>query len=237
MSLSVIVFCGGQGSRIKPVLGSLPKILAPIANKSFIDFLLPWISNSLGSVPHKIVLSTGIGHQAIHDYIQKNLLTCSLSKEEKPLGTFGALINVVQKVNIDDYVLLLNGDTIFDVDFSYVFNQFLLKPNVPLLLVKSSLETGRYGGYSRLDNGKIKFCNDNPEFISLGAFFCRKTDVMACKDNSPVSPGKGLMLDTDFLDQSDIDVFVVSPEASFIDIGVPTDYQKAQQLIPSNFSL
>ena len=79
-------FMRGQGSRIA-CSWFFTKIPAPIANKSFIDFLLPWISNSLGSVPHATVLSTGIGHRYDHS---KNLLTCSLSKEEKPLGTFGA---------------------------------------------------------------------------------------------------------------------------------------------------
>ena len=35
MSLSIVVLAGGKGTRIKPILGNTPKILAPIGGKTF----------------------------------------------------------------------------------------------------------------------------------------------------------------------------------------------------------
>lgn len=235
MVLSVVILCGGEGSRIKPILGSLPKILAPIAHKAFIDYLLEWIRVSLGSIPYDIILATCIGHQKIREYIECNNLDCTLSKEDKPLGTLGAIIDVIQKNNIMDYVLVLNGDTLFEVNLSNAFNVFSADPNVPLLLVKPSKELGRFGGYARFHNGKFRFCKENPEYISLGAFFCSSSNLLIFKDRVPTDPERGMMLDLDFLDQSNINTFVLPPDVSFIDIGVPLDYQLAQGFIPSLF--
>ena len=45
MSLKIIILAGGKGSRIKSVLNNTPKILAPIAGKNFLDWLLVWIDS------------------------------------------------------------------------------------------------------------------------------------------------------------------------------------------------
>ena len=99
MTLSVVVLCGGHGSRIKPVLGEVPKILAPIGDKAFIEYLIQWIKSSLDVISHEIILSTCIGHSQIQQYIHSRSLQCSLSKEINPLGTLGAVIDVFKKKN------------------------------------------------------------------------------------------------------------------------------------------
>ena len=43
------------------------------------------------------------------------------------------------------------------------------------------------------------------------------------------------MLDLDFLDHSNINVYPISSNGTFIDIGVPSDYELAQNLVPSFF--
>ena len=43
------------------------------------------------------------------------------------------------------------------------------------------------------------------------------------------------MLDLDFLDHSNINIFSLPCDVPFIDIGVPLDYKLAQHLIPSAF--
>ena len=235
MTLSVVILCGGRGSRIKSVLGDIPKILAPIGTKAFIEYLVQWIKSSLISIPHNIVLSTCIGHQNIQEFITSHSLPCALSKEHTPLGTLGAVVDVIQKKQLHDYILVLNGDTIFDVDFAHVFDEFMANPDVPLLIVKPSTEPGRYGGYARSANGDIRFCDNGPQYISLGAFFCKRSSLIAFKDRLPSDCSRGLMLDLDFLDLSNINIFVLSHDVHFIDIGVPSDYNLAQNLIPSFF--
>ena len=235
MSLSVVVLCGGHGSRIKSILGEVPKILAPIGDKVFIDYLIQWIESSLSLIPHNILLSTCIGHSQIQEYIHSRSLQCTLSKEMNPLGTLGAVIDVVEKNHIEDNILVLNGDTIFEIDFAHVFKKFLSNSDSPLLVVKPSSDHGRYGGYSRSENGGIRFCNKDPEYISLGAFFSKTSNLALFKNRAPTEPSRGLMLDLDFLDHSNINVYPLSSNRTFIDIGVPSDYELAQNLVPSFF--
>ena len=45
MKLTIIILAGGKGTRIKPILKTTPKILAPIAGKTFLDWLLIWIES------------------------------------------------------------------------------------------------------------------------------------------------------------------------------------------------
>ena len=104
--------------------------------------------SSLSSIPHSIVLATCIGHQKIQEFITNHSLNCALSKEDTPLGTLGAVIDVIKKTDTEDYILVLNGDTIFEVDLADAFQVFLSDSNVPLLIVKPCTESGRFGGYA-----------------------------------------------------------------------------------------
>lgn len=235
MALDVIILCGGKGSRIRSVLGETPKILAPINGQAFIDYILTWIRSSFPGIPLSFYLSTGIGHDHIENYVIKSSLDCILSREPKPLGTLGAVIDVVLRNNLNDDILVVNGDTIFDVDFNDAYDKFTTSFLRPLLIVKPTTNSARYGGYS-LINSELKLTTDSPEFISLGAFFCT-CSLIRDFSNSLHSIQPYLMLDHDFLDRVGTCPYIVSSNVKFIDIGVPADYSYAQTLVPSLLKL
>lgn len=237
MSLTVIVLCGGQGSRIRSVLGRLPKILAPIGSDSFLDFLLGWIRLSMHSVSYQVILSTCIEHQQIQDYVNFHSLECSVSREHRPLGTLRAIIDVIERNSLKGDILILNGDTLFEVDFSEVYTSYIKDNSVPMLIVKPAVESSRYGGYSRSTNGSIRLTTEKPQYMSLGACFCKCSDIEPFKEKISSNPERQMMLDTDFLDFSHINVYELPSDVPFIDIGVPSDYDHAQQLIPAFFGL
>ena len=54
MTLNIIILAGGKGTRIKPVLKTIPKILAPIAGKPFLYWLLLWIDSWKLKISKKI---------------------------------------------------------------------------------------------------------------------------------------------------------------------------------------
>ena len=96
MSFKVIILAGGKGTRIKSVLGKIPKILAPINKKTFLDYLIVWIKSWNICLERDIILSTGVGHQAVKEHCKVRGYQIKCIKEEKPLGTFGAIINVAR---------------------------------------------------------------------------------------------------------------------------------------------
>jgi D-glycero-alpha-D-manno-heptose 1-phosphate guanylyltransferase len=235
VTLDIIILCGGQGSRIRSVLGDTPKILAPINGKVFIDYILAWLRSSFPVAPSSIYLSTGIGHDKIEEYVKSASINCNLSREESPLGTFGAVIDVVLQNNLTGNILVLNGDTIFDVDFNTAYNAFNANLLRPLLFVKPAINPSRYGGY-RLVDSALKLASENPEYISLGAFYCTAFSILEL-GQTLISDDSYLMLDRDFLDKVSTSPYVLPSDIKFIDIGVPSDYSHAQSLLPSIVAL
>ena len=45
-----LILCGGLGERLKKVLGSNPKFLAPIGGKTFLDFQLDWLMKKVSKM-------------------------------------------------------------------------------------------------------------------------------------------------------------------------------------------
>ena len=68
MSLKIIILAGGEGSRIKTVIGEVPKILASVAGKPFLEWFLIWINNWNLNIDFEILISTCVGHSKIKDY-------------------------------------------------------------------------------------------------------------------------------------------------------------------------
>jgi len=231
MSLSIVILCGGKGSRIRCQLGNTPKILAPIKERVFLDYVVYWLTRCFEASQISIYLSTGIGHQLIENYVKANNISCILSKETKPLGTLGALIDVVKKNNIVGDLLVMNGDTIFDMNLSDVYRSYLSHSSDPLLIVKKVSEVSRFGGY-KLINERLRLSSLNCEYISLGAFFCQALIV----DEFIGDLGNGesyLMLDRDLIDKMGARAYVIDQYKAFIDIGIPEDYKHAQEFIPA----
>ena len=53
MTLNIIILAGGKGTRIRNVLNKTPKIMAPVAGKPFLDWLLIWIDSWNIDIPKK----------------------------------------------------------------------------------------------------------------------------------------------------------------------------------------
>ena len=241
MSLKIIILAGGKGTRIRSVIGNTPKILASVAGKPFLEWFLTWINDWKLKVDFEILISTCIGHEQINDYCLKKNYNIKCIKEERPLGTFGAIANVASQYYSKDY-LVLNGDTIFKADFNMIFNSFKKqKENLPLIILKESTTNERYGGYENTNAGWI-FSNKRTSYISMGAFFIsyksikerwlKKTsinfDTLAINKQSLGE----LMIDKDCFGEDPIQAITLKNNIPFLDIGIPSSYNSSQTYIP-----
>jgi NDP-sugar pyrophosphorylase family protein len=109
------VLAGGLGTRIRSVLGDVPKLLAPIKGQPYVETLLQWLrSYGIGHV----VLGLGFQAEAIIRYLDTNPLqgmTLEYVIEQTPLGTAGAL-RLARNALRSEPTLVLNGDSLLDVD-------------------------------------------------------------------------------------------------------------------------
>jgi len=109
-AIDVFVLAGGLGTRIRPVLGDIPKLLAPIGRRTYLDHLLNWLR---GFGARRVVLGLGVRAQAIVDYAQAHPIAgieIETVVEPSPLGTAGA-IRYARATMRSDPVLVVNGDS------------------------------------------------------------------------------------------------------------------------------
>src|SRR3954470_16563899 len=167
-SVDVAVLAGGLGTRLRSVLGEVPKILAPVADRPFLDHLLTWLAQH-GA--RRVVLCLGVRADLVLEHLGTNKiagLQIIPSVEPRPLGTAGALRLAVPLLRSDP-VLVMNGDTFIDADLGgFVAAHHAAKADASVLCA-SVPSTARYG---RLDisGGRIqRFAEKDPAATGPGA--------------------------------------------------------------------
>jgi D,D-heptose 1,7-bisphosphate phosphatase len=106
---------GGKGTRAEAIASDIPKPMIPICGKPILEHQINCLKkNGLT----EIILVVGHLGEHIKDYFgDGGRFGCSISyfTETEPLGTAGALYKLENPT--DDFILL-NGDVIFDIDFT-----------------------------------------------------------------------------------------------------------------------
>lgn len=99
---------GGKGTRIRPITTAIPKLLLPLHNnKTLLDYLVDHLRKNGCD---NIIICIGYLGDKIKEYIDKNNygIAITLSIENKPLGTAGALHLIREK--LEDEFFVLFGD-------------------------------------------------------------------------------------------------------------------------------
>ena len=87
----------GLGTRLNRIVPDLPKPMAPVAGKPFLEWLLRALA--VGGM-EKVVLSVGYRAEKIVNYFGSNFadLTLEYCIEKEPLGTGGAIHKALEQV-------------------------------------------------------------------------------------------------------------------------------------------
>ena len=224
----VIVLCGGAGLRLRSVIGDVPKAMAAIGNRPFLELLLRQLRR-FGF--ERVILAVGYGREVIHRHFGENAfgLHLAYSAESVPLGTGGALRNAVQLVESSD-VLVTNGDSYTDFDLSGFVEDFQRsRADVSVLIVPAE-DRGDFGTVLLNDAGKLVGFEEKPErshapYVNAGIY------MMSRQILSEVTPGLEISLERELIPGwlrrgNDITGFVFRGKC--IDIGTPQRYQSAQ---------
>src|SRR6476469_9754255 len=112
--MEAIILAGGLGTRLRGVIGEdTPKCMAPVAGKPFLFYLLQYAVQQGIS---RIVLSLGHRSEAVINWLatQDFPLVIDSAIEPEPMGTGGGIQLALRECR-SDYVIVLNGDTMFQV--------------------------------------------------------------------------------------------------------------------------
>ncbi len=112
-----VILAGGLGTRLRPAVSDRPKVLAEVAGRPFLDWLLDALERQ---GVRRVVVSTGhLGHQ-VERFLRRRRasnLDVTTLHETAPLGTGGALRLALGAVEQDPFVAL-NGDSICRFDLA-----------------------------------------------------------------------------------------------------------------------
>ena len=228
--MEAIILAGGLGTRLRSRLRNLPKAMAPVGGRPFLEILL---NRLVAAGCARIVLSLGHLRSVIRDAFGDAFQGAQLvySVEETPLGTGGA-IRLALKQAKESSVMVLNGDTFLDLDFG-AFLSAHVAGGRPLSLAITKVENmSRYGGV--ITNGAqvtgfVEKGSGGAGWINAG--------VYAIKSDFPWPAH----LSASFSFENEVLVPMVtslSPlafrcEGYFLDIGVPEDLDRAETELAS----
>jgi len=220
--VEAIILAGGLGTRLRSVVSDVPKPMALINNKPFLEYILEFLNNQNIK---KIVLSVGYKWEIINNYFGNKYKNIELiyNVEKKQLGTGGAIKDSLKYVNGNE-VYVLNGDTFFDIDLSKI----QLKDNLIEIALKKMQNFDRYGVVEIDKNGYIQQFKEksyyNYGFINGGVYLVKKN--IFYNFELPKRFSFEEFLEKNFKNlKAKGKVF----DNYFIDIGVPEDYKKAKR--------
>jgi len=222
--LDLVILVGGKGTRVKKYLKGLPKPMLKFNNKYFIEYI---VQNFSKYHFNKIYILAGYRSQIIFKKFNKkkfNFIEIVCIKEKKLLGTGGALYALKRK-KINNFILL-NGDTIFDINLKKLITSLKKKQIATIALTKNISNKKN----KKLNNLKVTnkiLSYDKKSYLMNGGIYYFKKKILNYIKNKKSS------LENDIL-PSLINKKAVSGKEFkdlFFDIGTPKNFKKAEKLL------
>lgn len=235
MVITAIVLAGGLGTRLNKVVPDLPKPMAPIGDRPFLEILLDyWIGQG---VTH-FILSVGYKHEVIikHFGYQYKHATVDYAIEPIPMGTGGGVLLAAQKILPNSSFLVLNGDTYFAIELKKLI-EFAKKNDSDWCFSLFKANTAdRYMGMEVAADGRINSLvptkKESQCRANGGVYWVRHQALAHLK----VSQDEQISLENDIFPHAILThqrFFGLVFSKPFIDIGIPYDYQRAQTILSS----
>jgi D-glycero-alpha-D-manno-heptose 1-phosphate guanylyltransferase len=225
--MEAIVLAGGFGTRLRGVVDNVPKPMAPVQGRPFLAFVLDQLVD--GGF-RAVVLATGYLHDAIRSHFGDAYrgLALAYSVESEPLGTGGAIRLACDHVREAD-VFVLNGDTYLELDHRAMLDAHVHSGAQLSLAVCQVPDVARYGALEVSDGIVRGFREKGPSgpgWINGGVYVLDSELRLRFPERAAFSFEQDPLVPQ----APSIQPLAFPATGLFIDIGLPEDYARAQQL-------
>ncbi len=229
--MRAIILAGGFGTRLRERVSHVPKPMAPIAGRPFLEYQLD-ILQYYGITD--VVLSIGYMAEKIIGYFGERYRNINLTYvvEDTPLGTGGAikLAMTQMEASQDEDILVLNGDTFLQIDLK-VYMDWYKKASCDMGMVLRAInDASRYGSV-KYSNGKVSGFQEKEQ--SGGGLINSGIYIISPQILSSFTKGQKFSIEEEVLqkfhDQIQIGGFIC--DGVFLDVGTPEDFDRAQTLL------
>ena len=137
--MEAIILAGGLGTRLQSIVSDVPKPMAPINDKPFLEYILEYLNKQNIK---RVILSVGYKWEIIRDYFGDKFKDIEIfyNVENERLGTGGAIKESLKLIN-NEKCFVLNGDTFFDISL----NEMDINESYIELGLKKMKNFDRYG--------------------------------------------------------------------------------------------
>src|SRR5512135_62126 len=232
---AAVVLAGGQGTRIRHLLPDLPKPLAPVAGRPFLEWIVQYLRRQGVT---RIVLSTGHNAEKIAAFaarLAQDGMSISCVEETAPLGTAGGFLHALKGVPLSaKEVLVCNGDSLVLADLAPLFAA-MSAPDVDAAILAVNVgDASRFGTVDDGGTGLLRgFAEKRPGAgqINGGLYLFRRTTLERFPKRTPLSFEYDVF---PALISSGARIRVVRCDAAFLDIGTESSLAQATGFIQDN---
>ena len=226
--MEAVVLAGGLGLRLRSLLGNVPKALAPVAERPFLEYLILQLKKYEFT---EIILCVGYKAEKIQEYFGKGDrlgVRIKYSCEwENLLGTGGAL-RLAQPLISGDVFLVLNGDSFFNINLKTLVAYHQEKKAIATMALAVVKDKKRFGTVDVNWKGEIvRFVEKGEAGASglvNGGIYVFRREVL-----NLIPEGRQVSLEHEvFPNLIGKGFYGVPFRAFFVDIGVPEDYLRLQ---------
>ena len=232
-----VVLAGGFGTRVAHLLTGIPKPMAPVAGRPFLEWVVRCLARQ--GIP-KVLLSTGHLAEVVERHFQAQPVSGVVTQcfpEARPLGTGGGILNAVRlSGERPEAWLVLNGDSLVFADLTLAAAE-LSDPAVAGVVIGCSVaDASRYGALAIGPAGELRgFTEKRPGkgVINAGIYLLRDSLVRQFPATLPLSFEQEVFPQ---LIARGVLLKVCAVEAPFLDIGTPESLRQAEFFVEANLA-
>lgn len=227
--MEAIVLAGGFGTRLAQVVKDVPKPMAPVAGKPFLQYVA---DDLIEQGMDRLIFAVCYKKECIMDFFDGNYRGAEVaySVEEEPLLTGGAIRKALSQCR-EDRAFVINGDTFFGVDLKAMRAFSLRAGKEVVIAVREMRNFSRYGTVSVNAQMEVTAFHEKRQcqrgYINGGIYDLRRGVL----ETYPEAFSMEELCFPALLQARELSTFV--SEGMFIDIGIPEDYERAQALFGS----
>ena len=225
-----VILAGGAGTRIRHLLPDLPKPLAPVAGRPFLEWVIRYLR---GQGLDSIVVSAGFLADRIEAFAAEQRVACV--NEPVALGTGGGFLHALAASGHEERnVLACNGDSLVLADLRPLMQALQDTTVDAALLGVKVADASRFGTLQvNVDSALLGFAEKRAGsgLVNAGVYLFRRTTLGRFPAKRPLSFEYDVFPS---LIASGARIATVPCDAPFLDIGTEASLAQANAFIRDN---
>lgn len=226
----VVILAGGAGTRLRHLLPDLPKPLAPVAGRPFLEWVIRYLR---GQGLNSIVISAGFRAERIEGFAAEQGVACVT--EPAALGTGGGFLHALAAAGQEERdVLACNGDSLVLADLRPLLGMLRDTGLEAALLGVRVADASRFGTLQVDASGRLLGFAEKRAGAGLvngGVYLFRRAAISRFAAKRPLSFEYDVFPS---LVASGARIATVPCDASFLDIGTEASLAQADAFIRDN---